>query len=151
MTGAKVADVVSRSQPLPLPDRGRGWLREMDLNRKLITSDTTIVNATLEKTPLINNNNSQDDKSVLQSWRGVIAELRGPHRLWSTTLIALLTSLTALLGGYTLAYPSSALLDLNDLNNTRVFRHGSVLENIFGVSTSKYVIAMQCLLYNWCE
>ena len=109
----------------------------MDLNKKLITSDSTIVNATLEKTPLINNNNYQDGKSVFQSWRQVIAELRGPHRLWSTTLIALLTSLTALLGGYTLAYPSSALLDLNNLNSTRVFQHGSVLENIFGVSTSK--------------
>ena len=119
----------------------------MDLNRKLITSDSAIVNTTLEKTPLINNNNTQDAKSVFQSWKRVIAELRGPQRLWSTTLIAFLTSLTALLGGYTLGYPSSALLDLNDLNDTRVFRHGSGLENIFGVSTSKYYCSLQCYIY----
>ena len=119
----------------------------MDLNKKLITSDSAIVNTTLEKTPLINNNNSQDAKSVFQSWRRVIGELRGPQRLWSSTLVALLTSLTALLGGYTLGYPSSSLLDLNDLNDTRVFRHGSGLENIFGVSASKDYCLLQCCVY----
>lgn len=72
-----------------------------------------------------------DTPSPIQSWRAVLSELRGPRRLWSVCLFSLFASLTAVLAGYTLAYPSSTLINLREL---RSFRKGSSLEDAFGVS-----------------
>ena len=62
--------------------------------------------------------NSSFEKSghelPLRFWQIVLAELRGPQRLWTTTLAAVIASLGSLLGGYTLGFASPALLQLND-------------------------------------
>ena len=87
-----------------------------------------------EKAPLLFRGTDAESPTPLQSWKAVIAEIKGPQRLWSTTIVALLAALTSLFAGYTLAYPSSALIDLNKLNDSRIFKHGSSLEDIFGVS-----------------
>ena len=52
--------------------------------------------------------------SLRSSWSAIFLELRGPQRLWTTLLAALLTSISPLLGGYTLGFASPALLELND-------------------------------------
>ena len=54
-------------------------------------------------------------------------------RKWSTFLLSFLASLTTVLGGYSIAYPSSALLDLRQLSDERAFEEGSTMENLFGV------------------
>ena len=53
-------------------------------------------------------------KSLRSSWSVIFSELRGPQRLWTTLLAALFTSISPLLGGYTLGFASPALLQLND-------------------------------------
>ena len=87
-----------------------------------------------EKAPLLFRGTDVESPTPLQSWKAVIAEIKGPQRLWSTTVVALLAALTSFFAGYTLAYPSSALIDLNKFNDSRVFQRGSSLEDIFGVS-----------------
>ena len=58
--------------------------------------------------------NQRNPKRTGSSLQRVLAELRGPQRLWTTTLAALIASLSPLLGGYTLGFASPALLQLND-------------------------------------
>lgn len=53
------------------------------------------------------------EQRPISFWRVVLAELRGPQRLWSTTLAAMIASISSLLGGYTLGFASPALLQLN--------------------------------------
>ena len=72
----------------------------------------------------------------LSARSGVLGAITGPQRLWSTLIVSVLASMTAMPGGYTLAYPSSALLDLRSINDERVFIPDSVVENLFGVSCS---------------
>ena len=86
-----------------------------------------------ERAPLLFRG-TEESPTPIQSWKDVIAEIKGPQRLWSTAIVALLAALTSLFAGYTLAYPSSALIDLNKLNDSRIFKRGSSLEDIFGVS-----------------
>ena len=48
------------------------------------------------------------------SRKSILAELRGPQRLWTAVIAAQVVSLSPLLGGYTLGFASPALLQLND-------------------------------------
>ncbi|XP_011402949.1 PREDICTED: facilitated trehalose transporter Tret1-like [Amphimedon queenslandica] len=70
--------------------------------------------------------------SPMQSWHSVLAELKGPRRIWTVTLFSFLAAFSAILSGYTLAFPSSALLDLRNMTNTSRFVKGSSIEDYFG-------------------
>lgn len=87
----------------------------------------------LETKPLIQSQRYSHPSSFI----GKLSLLcKGPQRLWSTTLIALVAALTALIGGYTIGYPSSSLIDLDKLNGSRAIKNDSVLANLYGVSLS---------------
>ena len=58
--------------------------------------------------------------------------VRTRERLWSTTISAFIASIPALLVGFTIGYPSPALLDLGDLPED--FRFNTLLSDLFGVS-----------------
>ena len=63
-----------------------------------------------------------------------------PERLWSTSVLALAAALSPLVGGYALGYPSSSLMNLNNMTNGRSLVNGSVLADTYGVShLSKWV------------
>ena len=87
--------------------------------------------------------------SPMQSWNSVLAELKGPRRIWTVTLFSFLAAFSAVLSGYTLAFPSSALIDLrNSTTNTSRFVKGSSIEDCFGVRTtsSSSYFYTSCLL-----
>ena len=67
---------------------------------------------------------------------GVAMKRQARERLWSTAIAAFVASIPALLVGYTLGFPSSALLDLTgngtaDIPSSYVF--SSTLGDIFAV------------------
>jgi hypothetical protein len=72
------------------------------------------------------------------AWNAILLLIRSKERLWTTILFSLIASFTAMPGGYTLAYSSSALLDLRNISDDRVFIPDSAIENLFGVSLSIY-------------
>ena len=63
-----------------------------------------------------------------------LALLRAPERLWSVALLAFITATFTMIGGYTLGYPSSSLLDLRSMTHGRSIESGSIMENVYGVS-----------------
>ena len=75
------------------------------------------------KSPL----NSSENLTLLQK-----GTTRTRERLWSTTVSALIAVIPALLVGFTLGYPSPALLDLGDLSED--YRFNTLLSDLFGVS-----------------
>ena len=81
---------------------------------------------------------TEDSQSPAQAWRTVLKVLRGPQRLWSTVFAALSAALCTLLGGYTLGYPSSALVELGnysqkyDLSPDYDFS-STLMKDLFGV------------------
>lgn len=86
------------------------------------------------KAPLLYRGSTDGEvPSPIQSWRAVLAEIRSSKRLWSTVVVSLAVGLTAVLTGYTLGYPSSALLDLRN-TSSEYYQKGSTSENLFGVS-----------------
>ena len=54
------------------------------------------------------------------------------ERLWSTSLSVAIVSVLSLLGGFTLGFASSTLLNLGDLSEAYRFDH--TLSDLFGVS-----------------
>lgn len=75
-----------------------------------------------------------ESPSPLQSWRAVLAELMGPQRLWLVLTSAIIASLCAILSGYTLGYPSLAIISLEHSGGS-AFNNTS-LQDLFGVSLS---------------
>ena len=71
-------------------------------------SEGNLVDFSSDSNGDIMSSNQEEDS---HTWR---YELCGPQRLWTTTLGALIASLSPLLGGYTLGFASPALLELND-------------------------------------
>ena len=61
---------------------------------------------------------------------------RTRERLWSTTISALIASIPALLVGFTIGYPSPALLELRAREVPDDFRFTTLLSDLFGVSCS---------------
>lgn len=102
-----------------------------------------------DKTPLLFSGTKDDRFTVLQSWRAVIAMMRGPQRLWSTTIATIVAALCTLLAGYTLGYPSPALQQLNDLSGEFAIHNDSVLQDLFGVSSGVMVVGWGLAM--WCE
>ena len=86
-----------------------------------------------EDIPLLKVNLQEPPKSLKQK---ALALCKSPHRLWSTSVIAFIVATLTMIGGYSLGYPSSALLDLRNMTNGRAIESGSVLENVFGVSVT---------------
>ena len=74
-------------------------------------------------------------ESLRSTWKSIYSELRGPQRLWTTLLATLLTSISPLLGGYTLGFASSALLQLNDPGVPAKY-------NIQGVNLALFAVRM---------
>ena len=74
-----------------------------------------------------------ESPSPWKSWKAVIAELRGPQRLWVVFLSALVASISAVLAGFTLGFPSKAVIELSEIEGDRGF-NSSVLKDLFGVS-----------------
>ena len=94
----------------------------------------TAVEGLKETAPLLFKGTSFiESPSPLQSWRAVVAELMGPQRLWAILASSLVTSMCALLAGYTLGYPSKVVIELRakSFNN-------SLLQDMFGVRSRMY-------------
>ena len=94
-----------------------------------------------ESLPLVQKSFPDDDSPATGSYirrKSSAAKLaiermvRTRERLWSTTVSALIASIPALLVGFTIGYPSPALLDLGDLPED--FRFNTLLSDLFGVS-----------------
>ena len=77
-----------------------------------------------------------ESPSPLQSWKAVIAELLGPQRLWAIFVSALVASLSSLLAGYTLGYPSKSMMELSQEQSF----NNSLLLDMFGVSHNYTVV-----------
>ena len=78
--------------------------------------------------------NIQGSPRRQSSWQTVLAELRGPQRLWTTTLGVVVASLSPLLGGYTLGFASPALLQLNHNHVPTEYRLEGTVLGLFAVS-----------------
>ena len=78
-------------------------------------------------------------ESLRSSWKAIFLELRGPQRLWTTLVAALLTSMSPLLGGYTLGFASPALLQLNDPGVP-------VKYHLRGLSLAMFAVSVQCCM-----
>ena len=79
------------------------------------------------------------EQRPISYWRVVLAELRGPQRLWTTTLAAVIASLGCLLGGYTLGFASPALLQLNYNHVPTEYHLKDVTLALFAVSELRLV------------
>ena len=97
----------------------------------------------------IHSEDSQESTSILSnhadstpSWRVVLEALRGPQRLWSTALPAVLASISPLLGGYATGFSSPALLQLNDPQTPAKYHLKDVALAMFSVR-----LKCDCLLY----
>lgn len=112
-------------------DESYGQPSDTEASHLLFNSNLSI--GLTDKAPLLCNGTKATSITVLQSWRAMIAMIRGPQRLWSTTIAAVVAALCTLLAGYTLGYPSCALLQLNALPDDRAIRNTSVLQDLFGV------------------
>lgn len=66
--------------------------------------------------------------------KAIYRELRSGQRIWTILILSVLAANTSLLGGYTLGYPSSSLLDLKNLTGDRTLKHDPVMQGLFGVS-----------------
>ena len=109
----------------------------IELNISTVGKRVVSTNAEREDVPLLKINSRQNLKQK------ALALFRGPQRLWSITLIALVTATFTMIGGYTLGYPSSSLLDLRNMTHNRSIKSGSIMENVYGVSLviiNKYFI-----------
>ena len=100
----------------------------IELNISTVGKRVVSTNAERENVPLLKINSRQNLKQE------ALALFRGPQRLWSITLIALVTATFTMIGGYTLGYPSSSLLDLRNMTHNRSIKNGSIMENVYGVS-----------------
>ena len=69
---------------------------------------------------------------LLQNRSYIVWVFKTPERLWSTALSVATVSTLSLLIGFTLGFPSSALLNLGDLPEE--YRFDTVLSDLFGVS-----------------
>ena len=78
--------------------------------------------------------NIPDSPRRQSSWQTVLAELRGPQRLWTTTLGVVVASLSTLLGGYTLGFASPALLQLNHNHVPAEYHLEGAILGLFAVS-----------------
>ena len=78
--------------------------------------------------------NIPDSPRHCSSWQTVLAELRGPQRLWTTTLGVVVASLSPLLGGYTLGFASPALLQLNHNHVPAEYHLEGAVLGLFAVS-----------------
>ena len=84
---------------------------------------------------------SVDEDKPLPAWKAIRKEIcGGQQRVWAVTLFSVLAASTSLLAGYTLAFPSSALLDLRGLHDNRTFYHNKLMEGLFGVSLCKLTL-----------
>ena len=84
---------------------------------------------------------SVDEDKPLPTWKAIRKEIcGGQQRVWAVTLFSVLAASTSLLAGYTLAFPSSALLDLRGLHDNRTFHHNKLMEGLFGVSLCKLIL-----------
>ena len=104
-----------------------------------------------EKFPLlgVKKRQSSVSPSPLQSWKDIVAEIRGPQRIWLLTLVTFIASLTTLLAGYTLGYPSSALLELSELPDEYAFTNETILPDLFGVSFKEtYFFKFMCCFFS---
>lgn len=124
----------SRSTPLNTSEKSDdsyGQPSDTETSPLLFNSNLSI--GLTDKAPLLCNGTKATSITVLQSWKYVIAVVRGPQRLWSTTIAAIVAALSTLLSGYTLGYPSASLLQLNTLQDGFAIRNTSVLQDLFGV------------------
>ena len=89
---------------------------------------------------LINHSSGHDESSIQESVRSSPSQKRfsfccqRPERLWSISIVALAAALSSLVGGYALGYPSSSLINLNNMTHGRSLVNGSVLVDAYGVS-----------------
>lgn len=102
-----------------------------------ITVSTSTCERLHERAPLLLKG-TEVSQSPAQAWRTVWRVLRGPQRIWVTVFAALAATLCTLLGGYTLGYPSSALVELanysNLTNRSSDFDFNSkLMKDLFGV------------------
>ena len=74
---------------------------------------------------------STKSPSFTQSWKDVLEEVRSSRRLWSVTVVTVVSGLSAMVSGYTMGYPSFTLVELDHLD---AFPKDSVLAGLFGVS-----------------
>ena len=119
---------------------------EMDLGKrmKLQQSESQRLASTqLEGSPMVEAINYKRSLSFSQK---VAAMVTGPERLWSTALLASTAALLAIVGGYAIAYPSSSLINLKNMNNGRSIENGSILENLYGVSSTIILLQAWTLL-----
>lgn len=100
-----------------------------------------------DKSPLLFNGTKDTTFTVLQSWRAIIEVMRGPQRLWSTGVAAIVAALCTLLAGYTLGYPSPALQQLHKLQNGLAIHNLSVIQDLFGVSADPSRRLTHCVVF----
>ena len=100
-------------------------------------------NAERDDMPLLKPKSQQPMTNLKQK---ALALLRAPERLWSVALLAFITATFTMIGGYTLGYPSSSLLDLRNMTHGRSIESGSIMENVYGVSFVVEFSAHYCLL-----
>lgn len=105
---------------------------KMDLAKKLQQSERSLISTQLEASPLQEPINYRT--SSLSFSEKLTSLVKGPERLWSTTLLAMTAALLAVVGGYTIAYPSSSLEDLQNITGGRAIKNGSTFEDVYGVS-----------------
>ncbi len=104
----------------------------MDYEQSVGLSETT-VEGLKESAPLLFKGTSfTDSPSPFQSWKAVIAELRGPQRMWAVFASALVASLSAILAGFTLGYPSKSMIELGLIQSF----NSTLLLDLFGVSNN---------------
>ena len=118
----------------------------MDLGKrmKLQQSESQRLGSTqLEDSPMVEAINYKRSLSFSQK---VAAMVTGPERLWSTALLASTAALLAIVGGYAIAYPSSSLINLKNMTNGRSIKNGSILENLYGVSSTIILLQAWTLL-----
>ena len=106
----------------------------MDLAKRLQQSEKSLTSTQLEASPLQEPINYKT--SSLSFSEKLTSLVKGPERLWSTTLLAMTAALLAVVGGYTIAYPSSSLGDLQNMTDGRAIKNGSIFEDVYGVSRS---------------
>ena len=122
---------------MDFPATAKAGSRERPINYQ------TIADNLQENSPVSNFGENQDDETT------TLLQRRPRERLRTTAVAACIAAVPSLMVGYTLAFPSSALLDLTSTNSDlpASYRFHDTLVEVFAVKQITIVALINVLFY----